>query len=445
MLKHPHNPYAKTKCNETASTANAPPAAPKTHHDVPTQNIKPRKLTELEIQDQSKKRKGKASPPALRLFHAFRKSMDLPTEPTYTELEEDNLQMFFLSWGDWVSRRAIPLNFDEDLMPPKGSKSKRCVVPSTIGGYMSEIMQYLRREFNQHEEFKCLKNKQDSAPDWWAPLRASIEKRCDNFQKLYVGDYTFGTEDIRPLYFDLGDEGDLDDDDLDFDDGLNVNETTNFLRRCDLKSVIIRLVREATSNNNNLEKNAWLVTRYDAIGRGGEVKFQSYLDWKVDYHLRCVDTKWKESKTMKIHAMPRIVADSFLQDFFWANGAFAMVENGLMRTPSQVQNGLGNVVFPSLHSIRDDYVADKITAVVRDNIPANVPEAVRKLHSSKSLRKGAITEVSLHPEMNVFSTCARTGHSTKANLDSYLDPMNLTRGLPAAQVMKVSTTHTFVP
>jgi hypothetical protein len=122
-----------------------------------------------------------------------------------------------------------------------------------------------------------------------------------------------------------------------------------------------------------------------------------------------------------------------------------MVENGLMRISSQVQNGLGNVVFPSLHSIRDDYVADKITAVVRDNIPANVPEAVQKLHSSKSLRKGAITEVSLHPEMNVFSTCARTGHSTKANLDSYLDPMNLTRGLPAAQVMKVSTTHTFVP
>jgi hypothetical protein len=30
-----------------------------------------------------------------------------------------------------------------------------------------------------------------------------------------------------------------------------------------------------------------------------------------------------------------------------------------MRAPSQVQNGLRNVVFPSLHSICDDYVADK--------------------------------------------------------------------------------------
>jgi hypothetical protein len=36
QLKRPRNPYAKTKSNETASTATASPAAPKTHHAAST-------------------------------------------------------------------------------------------------------------------------------------------------------------------------------------------------------------------------------------------------------------------------------------------------------------------------------------------------------------------------------------------------------------------------
>jgi hypothetical protein len=155
--------------------------------------------------------------------------------------------------------------------------------------------------------------------------------------------------------------------------------------------------------------------------------------------MQILDTKWRESKTVKTHAMPRVAEDTFGTDFFWAHGAYAMCDNGLFRTASQVDDGLENVVFPSLHRIRDDGVSDKITKIIRDNLPAIVPEDIRKQHSAKSLRKGAITELSLHKDMNEFSVTACSGHVGDNSMYWYLSYLNARQSLPAAQVLQVST------
>lgn len=63
----------------------------------------------------------------------------------------------------------------------------------------------------------------------------------------------------------------------------------------------------------------------------GEVKFQSFNDWSFDYCLQVLDTKWRESKKVKIITMPRVAGDTFGTDFYWAHGAYAMCENGLFR------------------------------------------------------------------------------------------------------------------
>ena len=134
--------------------------------------------------------------------------------------------------------------------------------------------------------------------------------------------------------------------------------------------------------------------------------------------------------------MPRVAADEFWEDFYWSHGAYAMVSNGLYRSPQQIASGMMHHVFPSLHSIHNEYVTDKLTKIIRDNLPSNIPESVRDQFAATSLRKGSINEIALHKDIGPFEACARSGHAI-ANTDYYMDPFNPLRSLPAAQALHV--------
>ena len=62
---------------------------------------------------------------AARAYAAYRKYMQLPPKPTPTEIEGDNAENEMANFCLFLSTRHFPLNFDEDLNPPKGSKSHR--------------------------------------------------------------------------------------------------------------------------------------------------------------------------------------------------------------------------------------------------------------------------------------------------------------------------------
>ena len=111
---------------------------------------------------------------------------------------------------------------------------------------------------------------------------------------LHVGDGVFGLEDIRPLYADLG---------LTDEDGKYP------LRVCDQKHVFVHLVRTAAESNDNLQSLAIIHAVAEAIGRGGEAKFQTFRDWVFVYLWKVTNTSWKEKKTTNSYAMAR-VADS---------------------------------------------------------------------------------------------------------------------------------------
>jgi hypothetical protein len=375
---------------------------------------------------------------ALNLFNAYRKHMRLPKQPTAAEFEVDNLREFVIRLCEFAESRAIPINFDEDLMPRTNAKTNRCCTDVTLAGYIGKIIQWLRRQLPEHEEFKQLnpKDPQD-APGWWTYLRKSFLKKCGDFQRKHGGDCTFGTEDIRPLYRDSYLGGDYEGGEY---ADLEWSLKEHPMSHCDLKSVLVRLFKEASYSNNNLEQAALALvfTTYDAVGRGGEAKFQTLNDWSFDYYLQILDTMWRESKRSQSYSMPRVADDSFLFDFFYVHGAFAMGENGLHRTPEQVRDGKERHVYPSLHSIRNNYVAEKVTKIIRDNLPASVPKDVRARYSLKSLRQGAINEMALHKDIGPFEASAKSGHSILNSMDSYLDPLNPLRSLPAAQALHVS-------
>ena len=53
----------------------------------------------------------------------------------------------------------------------------------------------------------------------------------------------------------------------------------------------------------------------------------------------------------------------------------------------------------------------------------------------RSLRQGAITELSMHSAITLFQACARSGHSTGTSLDSYIDKRIVAKTLPTANAL----------
>ena len=162
-----------------------------------------------------------------------------------------------------------------------------------------------------------------------------METRANKVQIATQGTYEWGVADKMPLYTDLGAEA-----------------GSHPLKHCTLKHVVTSLVRKSTSKNSNLEMAA--VLTYDAVARGGEVKFQSFSQWRFDYLANITDTKWHEPKTVDVYAMPRIPDERWWFCFYFVMGAYAMCENGLYRSPKQISDGLQNAVFPSLHKVDDN-------------------------------------------------------------------------------------------
>ena len=132
------------------------------------------------------------------------------------------------------------------------------------------------------------------------------------------------------------------------------------------------------TGNNNMELASMIQMTAEGIGRGGEVKFQDMNDWMYDYFLNVTDIGWTESKTTDFYAMAMLADDFFGLDFYHQFGAFAMVENGLHRTPEQIKNGLLNVAFPNLHKGKHTKVSNLITKAIRDNLPEELKKEIEE-------------------------------------------------------------------
>ena len=333
------------------------------------------------------------------------------------EIADESIISYMTAFAGWAATTPIPHYFDDNLQPTRDNENE-CCATGTLINYLGQFLQTIREKFPHHVEWRNI-GKSES-PEWWTDIRGAFKRESTRYQMFESGDAVFGGEETRPLYRDLGIEGGKKDDPH---------------SQCDLSYVLTNLFNSAKPGNNNLETSLQILMTYDSIGRGGEVKFQDYVDWTYDYLLSVTDTMWAESKRLNHYSMARIPDENPLFDWYFVFGAFVMCENGLYRSEQHIKDNLLNKVFPSLYYIQNTTVTTKITTVVRNNLPPGLTEEQRNQFSAKSLRQAAITQMSMHPNINIFSSNARTGHSTGTNNDSYLDKKNPARGLPAAHAL----------
>ena len=189
-------------------------------------------------------------------------------------------------------------------------------------------------------------------------------------------------------------------------------------------------MKRASASNKNLAYCAVIHSIADAVGRAGEALPQTYGDWSHDYKWNATNSWWKEKKTLQKYAMPRVADEHWYMDWYMFMAMYCLIDNGLYRTPKQIDDGQLLTVFPFLHGKSDSYCAEKITNVIRSALP----EAVREQFSSKSLRQAGISTCSLHPFMTLFYLCGLSGHATNTS-DSYLDNNDIGRAMPGVNAL----------
>ncbi|CAJ1953515.1 unnamed protein product [Cylindrotheca closterium] len=217
-------------------------------------------------------------------------------------------------------------------------------------------------------------------------------------------------------------------------------EIADYISAISLTSILKNILKSGHSSGISAElgphqKRALVLMTWSAVGRGGEVKFQSFNEWNFDTGYEVLDIKWTEIKTLKKYSLLMVPDTRWLFDFYHCIGCYFAIENGLYRSEIAKKKGHLNVMFPVLYSIMDSQVAKKIGQILKNHLPKGTPKEVKNKISVKSLRCGGITLLSRHHEISDPRLCSRSGHSSGRNSDSYLDSSDLLLRLPGAMAM----------
>ena len=226
---------------------------------------------------------------------------------------------------------------------------------------------------------------------------------------LLIGDLQFGTRNLLPLYRDNGSS---------LGDCRNIG---NYLPSCDLKHVLMSLLKKAKRGGRFLQEACWVSLLNDAIGRGGEIRLQNFSHWEWHEHLQLTNAPWTELKTLSRYAMPMVPHSQWVFDFYHRFACYFAFEDGLHRDDKDIEKGLLNMVFPALNLMTLGSVASLLTNIIRDNFPNECPQDMIMSYSSKSCCHGAITECANSGALTIFDVCGRSGHSTGTTVDTYYD------------------------
>ena len=183
----------------------------------------------------------------------------------------------------------------------------------------------------------------------------------------------------------------------------------------DLEGICNRLIQ--SDDRLAPMKRCMLILTYDADARGGEVKFLRYDTMYWDPKFECLVVRWREIKTLKEYLMPFTSSPFGPElDVYHSFGCFYIQQNGLARGVMPEDKARGKFVFPYLHEKMDKYVASLITSTIKQHISPGIKDYV----TSKSLRRGASTMLSLARDVSFPEVLARSGHSSGTNVDHYV-------------------------
>jgi len=163
---------------------------------------------------------------------------------------------------------------------------------------------------------------------------------------------------------------------------------------------------------------AKIAITWKAIATGGEVKFLSCKRMFFDEVCNMLFTQWFQCKTLK--STPIGFAAEFERPescVYLAIGCCWAVESGIVRNvvgePGTPQDRQLSFVFPDLHDIQDESVANQLSKQMQSLVPTQL----KSFMSVKSFRYGAISMLMWDPAVTHEECVALGGWSSSTNSD----------------------------
>lgn len=323
-----------------------------------------------------------------------------------THVEGDHLYNLLEGAALWLSRTSFPTSQGSWL----SNKAKL--------QYISRIKTVLMDRFSKHELWK--------ESEWWTEMRADFREDCKRFRIEDVD--VAEVQKSVPLYRDLSNAQST---------GEDANPRAVRAKYygetiVDSKSIAMSMIKGGTEKD--AEELAEFCISRAAIGRGGEHAFVRWNEGTFDPYFEAPDFDWSIIKQKDRQCM-LLFCDRHLYCLcpFFALGVYFML-GGLRR--EHVEDEIKDFMFPHLHAMKKESVARKLTRSIQKNI--NAEEEVKKSYTSRSMRKGTMTENRMHPDLSSQEEYARSGHTPpehNLNAEGYIEftpAMNAPAGLAVA-------------
>lgn len=361
-----------------------------------------------------------------RRYHAHRSG-----EISREEIEGDSLQYMMLLFFSWLGNNPIPSYWrcvDGEIRPPKSREDKDepipCIGTDSLVKYAGRIIAWFRRAFPDHPDFSGLDPRDEqAAPAWWTRCKPKLEREIDDMLQRFDNDFTTGARAVRPLY----------------ENNKYTHSSQGLVQMISLTWIVEQLMRKGVVGDyveeGALQQRAWLVNLYLSAGRPGEIKFIDTNNWMWHPTFEITDTKWVETKTNSVQAMPMFPRNGgYLTDWYHCLGSFFACEGGLFR-PSTVSSSSATYLFPHFQGMKDNSVANKIMNTIRNILPSSIADDLKKSFSGKSLRVAAATFLLMTVGLNYTDVCGRTGHDSGTTVDTYQDKECIVTGMRGGKAL----------
>ena len=343
-----------------------------------------------------------------------------------------------------------PAYYLDGLAPPNVDKAVKIMSAATLAKNLSCIMCSFREKFasgpDGHPAFPT--NPNDS-PSWFPPLlKDFVNKWTYNKENFWNKNpnLTFGNTKCRPIYAVnertetnevLGEKYAWQQDFV-----SKKNHWENPEDGANLKSIIGKAFSKASPDHaGSYMMIALVLNSFNRCCRGGEPRHDRHSESYWDSYHQCLVT-WKHMiKTLAVPVCSPMVMHEKHHELcpLFAQANYYFLDGGLRRTRQQMDDHLGDSVFPDQRATTSNECCRKIGGFLKANLPKNATKELKEATTQKSLRSGAISTMVTHEMATFWTVINRTGHSSGTNVDSYIDRNSVTAGLPGAKILSMHT------
>ena len=309
-------------------------------------------------------------------------SMDKLTDE---HVSGDLLKKFLSHFGLWLATNRH-----------KSKNSSNPLNVSALEDYFKFAKEVLKHKFGSHELFNR------GNIDWWNELRGKFVTEATRCKKN--DQETAELRQAYPLYRDLSDN--------------NSAVRARYLGSLpvDAKTIGMRMISKMDPGTARRFTEHTLGR--NVIGRASEHLFARWDEGAYDSRFRCLDVDWQIIKQLDKQCM-LMYCDLHLYCLcpIFAFGVFFLYGNLQRAGVSDVKKPF---IFFYLQDVKQKSLSKRLTDTVREHCPD--PEQKRIL-SSKSTKKGVMTENRMNPDLSIKEELNRSGHTgseTNSNAEGYI-------------------------